>query len=82
MPISYNGGVNFYLGNNADAAQTLALRPGWEWEELVALPLREGITRPSAKSQFFYMQALEYMQNAPSRLHGIVGRKNSPVLAR
>ena len=65
VPISYNGGVNFYIGNNANAEQMLALRPGWEWEELVALPLREGITRPSAKSLFFYRQALEYMQNAP-----------------
>ena len=75
VPISYNGGVNFYLGNNADAAQTLALRPGWEWEELVALPLREGITRPSAKSQFFYMQALEYMQNAPLDYMGLLAAK-------
>lgn len=63
--ISYNGGVNFYVGSNANAASAVALRPGWEWEELVAWPLREGITRPAAKSQFFYRQALEYMQDAP-----------------
>ena len=75
VPISYNGGVNFYLGNNANAEQTLALRPGWEWEELVALPLREGITRPSAKSQFFYMQALEYMQSAPFDYMGLLAAK-------
>ena len=75
VPISYNGGVNFYLGNNANAAQTLALRPGWEWEELVALPLREGITRPSAKSLFFYTQALEYMQNAPLDYMGLLAKK-------
>ena len=75
VPISYNGGVNFYLGNNANAAQTLALRPGWEWEELVALPLREGITRPSAKSLFFYSQALEYMQNAPLDYMGLLAKK-------
>ena len=75
VPISYNGGVNFYLGNNANAEQTLALRPGWEWEELVALPLREGITRPSAKSQFFYRQALEYIQNAPLDYMGLMAAK-------
>ena len=77
VPISYNGGVNFYLGNNANAEQTLALRPGWEWEELVALPLREGITRPSAKSRFFYMQALAYMQNAPLDYLGLLAKKTA-----
>ena len=75
VPISYNGGVNFYLGNNANAEQTLALRPGWEWEELVALPLREGITRPSAKSLFFYRQALEYIQDAPLDYMGLLAVK-------
>lgn len=77
VPISYNGGVNFYLGNNANAEQTLALRPGWEWEELVAWPLREGITRPSAKSLFFYMQALEYMQHAPLAYLGLLAKKTA-----
>ena len=77
VPISYNGGVNFYIGNNANAEQTLALRPGWEWEELVALPLREGITRPSAKSLFFYRQALEYMQNAPLDYMGLLAAKTA-----
>ena len=77
VPISYNGGVNFYLGNNANSEQTLALRPGWEWEELVALPLREGITRPSAKSLFFFRQALEYMQNAPLDYMGLLAAKTA-----
>ena len=82
VPISYNGGVNFYLGNNANAEETLALRPGWEWEELVALPLREGITRPSAKSLFFYRQALRVHTECASRVHGIAGGKNRRFLAR
>ncbi len=77
VTISYNGGVNFYIGNNANAEQTLTLRPGWEWEELVALPLREGITRPSAKSLFFYRQALEYMQNAPLDYMGLLAAKTA-----
>ena len=77
VPISYNGGVNFYLGNNAHPEQTLALRPGWEWEELVAWPLREGITRPSAKSRFFYRQALEYMQDAPLDYMGLLAAKTA-----
>lgn len=77
VPISYNGGVNFYLGNNAHTERTLALRPGWEWEELVAWPLREGITRPSAKSRFFYRQALEYMQHTPLDYMGLLAAKTA-----
>ena len=77
VTISYNGGVNFYIGNNENSEQTLALRPGWEWEGLVALPLREGIARPSAKSLFFYMQALEYMQNAPLDYMGLLTAKTA-----
>ena len=63
--ISYNGGVNFYIGNNADSEHTLGLRPGWEWEELVALPLLEGVTRPSAKSSFFYNRAFDFIKESP-----------------
>ncbi len=77
VPISYNGGVNFYVGNNANSERTLALRPGWEWEELVAWPLREGITRPSAKSWFFYQQALEYILNAPLDYLGLLAAKTA-----
>ena len=35
--ISYNGGINFYIGNNADYERTVAIGPGWEWDELVTL---------------------------------------------
>ena len=77
VPISYNGGVNFYLGNNANSERTLALRPGWEWEELVAWPLREGITRPSVKARFFYRQALEYILNAPLDYLGLLAAKTA-----
>ena len=77
VTISYNGGVNFYIGNNENSEQTLALRPGWEWEELVALPLREGITLPSAKSLFFYKQALEYIQDAPFDYMGLLAAKTA-----
>jgi tetratricopeptide (TPR) repeat protein len=75
--ISYNGGVNFYIGNNADYEQTLGIRPGWEWEELVALPLKEGITRPSAKSSFFYAQAFEFIRESPLAYIALLGSKTA-----
>lgn len=73
--ISYNGGVNFYIGNNADYERTHALRPGWEWEALVALPLMEGITRPSAKSGFFYARAFEFIRESPLAYIALMGSK-------
>ena len=73
--ISYNGGVNFYIGNNADPEQTLAIRPGWEWEELVAQPLMEGITRPSAKSSFFYDRAFAFIRDDPLAYFALLAKK-------
>jgi tetratricopeptide (TPR) repeat protein len=34
VPISVNGGINFYIGNNPDYDATVAIRPGLRWEEL------------------------------------------------
>ena len=34
VPISLNGGINFYIGNNLDYDNTVAIRPGLRWEEL------------------------------------------------
>jgi 4-amino-4-deoxy-L-arabinose transferase-like glycosyltransferase len=73
--ISYNGGVNFFIGNNADSEQTLAIRPGWEWEELVAEPLRQGITRPSAKSSYFYDRAFAFIRDKPVDYIGLLAHK-------
>ena len=38
--ISYNAGINLYIGNNPDYAETVAIRPGWEWDDLVTQPAR------------------------------------------
>ena len=31
VPISYNAGINFYLGNNPDYDRTTNIRPGRDW---------------------------------------------------
>ena len=63
--ISWNGGVNYFIGNNAEYDRTVAVRPGWEWADLVTLPDRADITRPSAKSSFFFDRAQEYITSDP-----------------
>lgn len=73
--ISYNAGVNFYLGNNPESERTIGLRPGWDWSDLVNLPLKEGIVRPSQKSRFFLARSWEYIQGQPFAYLGLLCRK-------
>ncbi|MBI2505863.1 MAG: tetratricopeptide repeat protein [Candidatus Latescibacteria bacterium] len=73
--ISYNGGVNFYIGNNPQYERTVNIRPGWEWDDLVGLPLEAGIERPSHKAQFFYAKSWEYIRSQPLSYLGLLGRK-------
>ena len=75
MGISYNAGINLYIGNNPDYAETVAIRPGWEWDDLVTQPAREGIERPSAKSAYFAARAWDYISGDPAAWLGLMGRK-------
>ena len=73
--ISYNAGINLYIGNNPDYAETVAIRPGWEWDELVTQPARAGIERPSAKSAYFAERAWDYIKGDPTGWLGLMGHK-------
>ncbi len=59
--ISYNMGINFYIGNNPAYEETVEIRPGWEWDALVTQPARQGIERPSAKSAYFMDKAMAHI---------------------
>jgi tetratricopeptide (TPR) repeat protein/4-amino-4-deoxy-L-arabinose transferase-like glycosyltransferase len=66
MPSS--GGINMYIGNNPDLCRTLTIRPGYEWEQLCAMPWREGgITEdlPGKQQAFYYGKVREYVLNQP-----------------
>ncbi len=66
VPISYNGGINFYLGNNPDSDRTTRIRPGRDWQELTAMPERQaGITEKGASSRYFFGRSLEYLAADP-----------------
>ncbi len=73
--ISYNAGINLYIGNNPDYAETVAIRPGWEWDHLVTQPARKGIARPSAKSAYFAERASDYIRGDPTAWLGLMGYK-------
>ena len=65
--ISYNAGVNFYLGNNPDYDRTTNIRPGRDWRELTAMPEREaGITAKGASSGYFFGRSYDYVAADPA----------------
>jgi len=63
--ISSNGGLNFYLGNNARAEETVATRPGFAWVHLVSEPHRAGISTASASSRYFFDKGLAFLRQNP-----------------
>ena len=66
VPISYNAGINFYIGNNPDADRTTRIRPGRDWQALTAMPEREaGITEKGASSRFYFGRSLDFLAADP-----------------
>lgn len=64
--ISSNGGLNFYIGNNPHYEQTLAIRPGPEWDDLVELGRsKDPDAKQSEQSARFYDMALDYIRSQP-----------------
>ncbi len=63
--ISYNGGLNFYIGNNLKADETIALRPSFGWENLDKLPMRNGVLKAVDQDRFYLGLALAYAKAHP-----------------
>lgn len=63
--ISSNGGLNFYIGNNADYKRTVSLHPGMHWEQMVMEPERAGHETAAAKSSFFLRKGIAYILANP-----------------
>ena len=78
--ISYNSGVNFHIGNSADHERLVRVRPGWEWDDLVAEPVEAGIELRSERSAWFWRQALEYMREEPLDYLALQARKGLRLL--
>lgn len=68
-------GMNLYIGNNPDANGTCYLRPGVEYDALVAWPEREGVTGEAASRRFYREKALAFVREHPVRWLGLLGRK-------
>ena len=64
--ISSNGGINFYLGNNANYEETIRIPPGPAWRALVSQPRTEaGLTRASDQSAYFFTRSWDFISAEP-----------------
>jgi Flp pilus assembly protein TadD len=64
--LPYSGGLNLYIGNNPDSARTVAVRPGWAWDNLTRLPMRHGIASRAEGAEFFQREVLRYVLEQPA----------------
>ncbi len=55
--VSWNGGVNFYIGNHRDYPETVGIRPGIRWGHLVERPRCEGGARTRAEEDAWFWRA-------------------------
>ncbi|OQW95750.1 MAG: hypothetical protein BWK77_06925 [Verrucomicrobia bacterium A1] len=60
VPISTNAGINLFIGNNENAWQTMAIRPGTDWSDLERMPLRDGVRSASVASAYFMKKVARY----------------------
>ncbi len=60
-----SGGLNSYIGNNPESCETLSVRPGDAWGELIELPARHGIDGYAERNRFFYGRVVQYLRQQP-----------------
>ncbi|RYZ05276.1 MAG: hypothetical protein EOO73_20885 [Myxococcales bacterium] len=63
--VSYNLGINLWLGNNPSWRETWRARPGAEFEPEVERADRNGMTTPAERSRFFVQRAVQDVQHRP-----------------
>ena len=73
--VSYNGGVNFWIGNNPEYERTVAIRPGREWIALTAKPRQAGHVGYRAQSAYFFDKAFDWMKGNPGAALELIAHK-------
>ncbi len=74
--IAYSGGINFYIGNNANYEEVLAIRPGYAWDRLVSEPIRAGEAATAVESSgYFLRKGLRFILTQPLAYALLVGKK-------
>jgi tetratricopeptide (TPR) repeat protein len=79
--ISSNGGINFYIGNNADYDRTIRIRPGGEFQRLAQEPENAGVVGAAAGSRWFTARALGFLTRYPGPALRLYMRKARDLVA-
>jgi len=66
IPISWNGGVNFFIGNNPHYDDVVAIRPDRQWRDLTAEPERHGIWTKAGASSYFVRKVTAWAREDPA----------------
>lgn len=69
--VSYNLGINLWLGNNPSWRDTWRARPGAEFEPEIERPDRRGATTPAQRSRYFAGKVVADIERRP---HAFVAR--------
>lgn len=75
VPISYNGGINFYIGNNPEYDRTVGIRPGIRWDLLTAEPPADRRTDPAGWSRYYYRKAMDLALSNPRGYLALLAKK-------
>ena len=73
--ISWNAGVNFFVGNNPDYPATINIRPGQAWLDLIARAQAAGFENGSENSRFFFAEAWRFIRDQPADYARLLGVK-------
>ncbi len=74
--IAYNGGINFYIGNNPDINKTISIQPGYQWDSLLTTAYNsERITNFGEMQNYWYKKALQFIIHNPLKWMGITFKK-------
>jgi len=67
VPISSQGGMNFFIGNSADSERLTGLQPGIAWERMAKAPQAElgENASPNAYNAWFFRRAFRDIAAAP-----------------
>ena len=69
VPVSVNGGINLYVGNNADWKTTYNMLPGWQWRQLsyryFNIHGKHGSLGIALSGPHFTREVLNYMTKRP-----------------
>lgn len=76
-----SGGLNLWIGNNPERAETVTIRPGWEWERLTRVPRDFGVTERSRTGAFFARRTLSYAATEPIEFAAGLGTKTLELVS-